>query len=134
MRHGQCQKMQGCNVLNLKVARSTGTGLWGSGAPQRTLYQVPPLRRGAVPGRQVRVLFATGTLAQGLNMPARTVVFDGDSQFLNPMTYQQMAGRAGVPPFRNPDPSIFGHNVTFANVCMGMLQTLIEYTSLAGNG
>lgn len=45
---------------------------------------------------QVRVLFATGTLAQGLNMPARTVLFDGDSEFLNPMTWQQMAGRAGA--------------------------------------
>ena len=43
---------------------------------------------------QVCVLFATGTLAQGLNMPVRTVAFDGDSEFLNPLTYHQMAGRA----------------------------------------
>lgn len=45
---------------------------------------------------QVCVLFATGTLAQGLNMPARTVALDGDSEFLNPLTYHQMAGRAGM--------------------------------------
>ena len=44
---------------------------------------------------KVRVLFATGTLAQGLNMPARTVAFDGNCELINPMTYQQMAGRAG---------------------------------------
>ena len=32
---------------------------------------------------------------QGINMPARSTVFVEDSVFLNPMTYQQMAGRAG---------------------------------------
>lgn len=45
--------------------------------------------------RHVRVLFATETLALGINMPCRTVVFAGDSLELNPMNYKQMAGRAG---------------------------------------
>ncbi|BET02656.1 Antiviral helicase SKI2 [Nesidiocoris tenuis] len=50
----------------------------------------------------VRLLFATETFAMGVNMPARTVVFnsidkhDGvDRRFLLPAEYIQMAGRAG---------------------------------------
>ena len=50
----------------------------------------------------LRVLYATETLAMGLNLPARTVVFasatkwDGSSQrTLHPTEYTQMAGRAG---------------------------------------
>lgn len=45
--------------------------------------------------KHVRVLFATETLALGINMPCRTVVFAGDSLALDPMNYKQMAGRAG---------------------------------------
>ncbi|MCP9257772.1 Helicase SKI2W [Dirofilaria immitis] len=50
----------------------------------------------------VKVLFATETFAMGVNMPARTVIFDSlqkhDGQqlrMLNPGEYIQMAGRAG---------------------------------------
>ncbi|CDW57929.1 Helicase C and DEAD and DSHCT domain containing p rotein [Trichuris trichiura] len=50
----------------------------------------------------VRILFATETFAMGVNMPARTVVFDsvekhdGHSvRLLHPGEYTQMAGRAG---------------------------------------
>ena len=50
----------------------------------------------------VKLLFATETFAMGVNMPARTVVFDNirkhdGSQFrtLLPAEYIQMAGRAG---------------------------------------
>eukprot|EP00298_Acanthocystis_sp_HF-20_P014529 c20807_g1_i1.p1 GENE.c20807_g1_i1~~c20807_g1_i1.p1 ORF type:complete len:819 (+),score=295.46 c20807_g1_i1:60-2516(+) len=50
----------------------------------------------------VKVLFATETFAMGVNMPARTVIFqkprkhDGkDFRDLNPSEYQQMSGRAG---------------------------------------
>ncbi|CAD5224854.1 unnamed protein product [Bursaphelenchus xylophilus] len=50
----------------------------------------------------VKVLFATETFAMGVNMPARTVVFDEMEKFdglrrrdLNPTEYVQMAGRAG---------------------------------------
>lgn len=45
--------------------------------------------------KHVRVLFATETLALGINMPCRTVVFAGDSLQLDPMNYKQMSGRAG---------------------------------------
>jgi hypothetical protein len=41
------------------------------------------------------VLIATGTLSLGINMPTRTVVFAGDSVFLNALNYRQASGRAG---------------------------------------
>ncbi|XP_013171008.1 PREDICTED: helicase SKI2W [Papilio xuthus] len=50
----------------------------------------------------VKILFATETFAMGVNMPARTVVFDDitkydgvQSRHLMPAEYIQMAGRAG---------------------------------------
>lgn len=50
----------------------------------------------------VKLLFATETFAMGVNMPARTVIFDSHRKFdgvesraLRPAEYTQMAGRAG---------------------------------------
>jgi len=50
----------------------------------------------------VKVLFATETFAMGVNMPAKTVVFDSIYKYdglcerlLAPSEYIQMAGRAG---------------------------------------
>lgn len=41
------------------------------------------------------VVICTGTLALGLNMPCKTVVFFGDSVYLTALNYHQAAGRAG---------------------------------------
>ncbi|KAG9309998.1 hypothetical protein JVU11DRAFT_10032 [Chiua virens] len=43
----------------------------------------------------IRVIFATGTLALGINAPTKTSVFCGDSPYLTALMYRQCAGRAG---------------------------------------
>lgn len=45
--------------------------------------------------RFLRVVIATGTLALGINMPCKTVVFAGDSVYLTALNYRQCAGRSG---------------------------------------
>ena len=38
-----------------------------------------------------QVVAATGTLALGIHMPCKTVVFAGDSPFLNSLMYRQVS-------------------------------------------
>jgi hypothetical protein len=45
--------------------------------------------------RAVRVVIATSTLGQGMNMPCRTVAFINSSPYLDAMMYRQLMGRAG---------------------------------------
>ncbi|XP_072262945.1 probable ATP-dependent RNA helicase DDX60 [Pyxicephalus adspersus] len=43
----------------------------------------------------IKVVTATGSLALGINMPCKSVVFLHDSVYLDALNYRQMAGRAG---------------------------------------
>lgn len=45
--------------------------------------------------KRIKVLLATDTLAQGINMPAKSVAFAQDTAQVNSSVYIQMAGRAG---------------------------------------
>jgi superfamily II DNA or RNA helicase len=45
--------------------------------------------------KRLSVVFATSTLALGISMPCRSVIFVGDSPLLDCQSYLQMAGRAG---------------------------------------
>ncbi|KAJ3570966.1 hypothetical protein NPX13_g5546 [Xylaria arbuscula] len=66
------------------------------------------------------VVFATGTLALGINMPCKTVAFIGDSAFLTTLNYRQGAGRAGRRGF-----DLLG-NFVFANVGRTRVNELIS--------
>ncbi|KAL9084811.1 MAG: hypothetical protein Q9165_007879 [Trypethelium subeluteriae] len=75
----------------LIAALSRGIGVHHAGMNRAYRQTVEMLfRRGFL-----RVVIATGTLALGINMPTRTVVFSGDSVFLTALNYRQAAGRAG---------------------------------------
>ncbi|KAH6646234.1 hypothetical protein BKA67DRAFT_583616 [Truncatella angustata] len=84
--------LRGCNVPEWLVrGLERGVGVHHSGMNRRYLQVVEVLfRRGFL-----RVVLATGTLALGINMPCRTVIFAGDSISLTALNFRQAAGRAG---------------------------------------
>uniref|UniRef100_A0A7N4NJH4 DExD/H-box helicase 60 n=1 Tax=Sarcophilus harrisii TaxID=9305 RepID=A0A7N4NJH4_SARHA len=63
----------------------------------------------------IKVMSATGSLALGINMPCKSVVFTEDSVFLDALNFRQMSGRAGR---RGEDliGSIFFYNIPLPKV------------------
>ncbi|TFK24691.1 P-loop containing nucleoside triphosphate hydrolase protein [Coprinopsis marcescibilis] len=67
----------------------------------------------------LQVIIATGTLALGINAPAKTTVFCNDSPFLTALEYRQCSGRAGRRGF-----DLLG-NVVFYGIPMDRVQRLV---------
>ena len=68
-----------------------GIGVHHAGMPLKYRQAVERLFR----AKRLGVVFATSTLALGINMPAKSSVFVSDAVYLNAMNFRQMAGRAG---------------------------------------
>jgi ERCC4-related helicase len=79
--------------------------------------------------KHLQVVIATGTLAMGIHVPCRTVVFTYDSPYFNTLTFRQMSGRAGRRGF-----DLKG-NVVFSMVPYSKVQSLItsKLPRLMGN-
>ncbi|GAA5967019.1 hypothetical protein JCM21900_002356 [Sporobolomyces salmonicolor] len=92
-----------------------GIGIHHAGMPRRYRVLVENLYRRGV----LRVVISTQTLALGINAPARTCVFAGDSLELNPLNFRQCAGRAGRRGFDNVG------NVLFVGVRLDRIQRLM---------
>jgi superfamily II RNA helicase len=75
----------------LVEAFKRGIGVHHSGLPRRYRQAVETLFRKGY----FRIIISEGTLAMGINMPCKTVIFAGDSTHLTPLQYRQAAGRAG---------------------------------------
>lgn len=58
--------------------------------------------------KHIKFVISTETMALGIHMPCRTVVFAGDNVALNPLQYRQMSGRSGRRGF-----DMVGHVVFF---------------------
>ncbi|KAJ2901623.1 hypothetical protein MKZ38_001643 [Zalerion maritima] len=73
----------------------------------------------------LRVVIATGTLALGINMPCKTVVFSGDSIFLSALNFRQAAGRAGRRGFDLLGNVVF-QNIPYPRICKLLTSRLPE--------
>lgn len=93
-----------------------GIGVHHAGLNRKYRYCVEMLFRKGY----LRVVVATGTLALGINMPCKTVVFSGDSVFLTALNFRQAAGRAGRRGF-----DMLG-NVVFHGVSLSKVHKLIS--------
>ncbi|KAI0593604.1 hypothetical protein F4775DRAFT_586672 [Biscogniauxia sp. FL1348] len=77
--------------LFLFEALERGLGVHHAGMNRRYRQVVEMLFRKGF----LTTVIATGTLALGINMPCKTVVFFGDSAYLTSLAYRQASGRAG---------------------------------------
>uniref|UniRef100_A0A1I8FWF1 Helicase ATP-binding domain-containing protein n=1 Tax=Macrostomum lignano TaxID=282301 RepID=A0A1I8FWF1_9PLAT len=68
----------------------------------------------------LQVVTATATLALGVHMPCKTVVFASDDKFLDALNYHQMAGRSGRRGFDNIG------NIVFYGVPASKIAHLIQ--------
>ncbi|KAF1847985.1 DEAD/DEAH box helicase-like protein [Cucurbitaria berberidis CBS 394.84] len=108
-------RYRGCDEWLIDGLRR-GIGVHHAGLNRKYRYCVEMLfRRG-----YLRVVIATGTLALGINMPCKTVVFSGDSVFLTALNFRQAAGRAGRRGF-----DMLG-NVVFHGVSLSKIHKLIS--------
>lgn len=87
----QLRRRLGPNDEWLITALRRGIGVHHAGMNRKYRQIVETLFRKGY----LRVVIATGTLALGINMPCKTVVFSGDSVFLTALNFRQAAGRAG---------------------------------------
>lgn len=87
-------------------ALQRGIGVHHSGMTRAYRHAVEVLMRKGY----LTVVLATGTLALGINMPCKTVVFSGSTIYLTALNYRQAAGRAGRRGF-----DLLG-NVVFQNI------------------
>lgn len=92
-----------------------GVGVHHSGMNRRYRTLVENLYRRGI----LRVVVATGTLSIGINAPARTCIFGGDSVFLTALNFRQCAGRAGRRGF-----DTLG-NVLFVGVSLHRIERLL---------
>ncbi|XP_051822653.1 probable ATP-dependent RNA helicase DDX60 [Antechinus flavipes] len=99
------------NRAKVKALALRGIGFHHSSMAYKERQAVEMLfRRG-----YIKVISATGTLALGINMPCKSVVFTEDSVFLDALNFRQMSGRAGR---RGEDlvGSIFFYNIPLPKV------------------
>merc|ERR1712129_93958 len=102
-----------------------GIGLHHEGLPLQYRHLVETLFR----AKHIKLVVTVASLAMGVNMPARTVVFAGDNKELDPLNYRQMMGRAGRRGYDN-----IGH-VVFYGISPRKISYLMtsQLTSLNGH-
>lgn len=97
-------------------ALKRGVGVHHAGMNRKYRHVVEILFRAGF----LQVVIATGTLALGINMPTKTVVFSEDSVFLTALNFRQASGRAGRRGF-----DLLG-NVVFQGISMSKVYRLMS--------